>query len=1047
MPEPTSEQKPTPEIVSVEKFWKLVAASKLIDPGMLESLRREFQGLPSQPGRAAEPSQSAATAVVAKRLVDRGVLSLWQAKRLARGERGPYFIDDYRLIDRLEYDGRGLLFQARHDPSGREVRLVLLSKSLCNQIEVWTSIVQQTTIAHQAKNSMLSRTWALEQSQGQRFIVCEQIEGMPLADELARFGAFQSGPAGTLILAIAQAVAELHRLGTVHGAISLDTLLREPPKDDEDPRSGSVRLLQFPQGVDPHQVTRSVLFDTQERVSQLGRRASFIAPELMVPGGVCDARSDVYALGCVFHSLLTGLLPCWLKTPKHTLAQAALLGPAPLGPPRVPAPVAALISCMVARDPAARHATAQEAAAAIAECFGLADISAGDVLGGPSKNTPAMRLSPALPQAAPSQFSAPEIAPAVAIVKGAADFTGVETLATPRMLSGAGNPPGLFDLAIQKGTLAARRRAARLRLIGMSIVGVVSVVSIAAILFWSAPAFDSKSKGKSLASKKKSAVDSPPAGDTKPPTPAPEKPVVGAISDPPPPAPKPPAGEKSVAQPVLVSDPDLPWASPTAGLPPNLEYLPPGSQLILLARPADIHNDPEGLLFVRSLGPRVEEAIKKLTGICGCELSGIEVLQAGWQADGRDQVVGGFMFRLTAPIPTPIDPASWKNAWGDTKEVTLKSETIYKGETLSYWLPSAEQGQVLVVAGESILKEMVESGREADRSDTIKASLPLDLEVLVGMLDRKRHLTLFGSPTYLLNDGRAVMAGSLVKLVEPLGDFFLTGKASASKTTSPKVAAAAALSLHCGQNFYIEIDTIATLDEPAKVLAKTLAERVAALADTIETYCAHLNPHAYGRKLVLRLPAMMRVLSANARSGAEGKGVVLNGYLPQHAGHNLVLAAELALEQSGGAANETVAGSTPAKNGGDGSGAAQGALAKLQKKITLTFNRDNLERSIQMLAEETGVPMEIMGSDLQLEGITKNQSFGLDEKDQTADAILKIILARSNTDGKLVYVVRTKGGIESIEITTRAAVAKRGDKLPPGFEKAKTEEKPKETQK
>ena len=74
------------------------------------------------------------------------------------------------------------------------------------------------------------------------------------------------------------------------------------------------------------------------------------------------------------------------------------------------------------------------------------------------------------------------------------------------------------------------------------------------------------------------------------------------------------------------------------------------------------------------------------------------------------------------------------------------------------------------------------------------------------------------------------------------------------------------------------------------------------------------------------------------------------------------------------------------------------------------------------------------GHALELEGITKNQSFGLDEQNQTADAILRTILARSNPDGKLVYVVRNKGGAESIEITTRAAAAKRGDVLPPGFE-------------
>jgi hypothetical protein len=79
------------------------------------------------------------------------------------------------------------------------------------------------------------------------------------------------------------------------------------------------------------------------------------------------------------------------------------------------------------------------------------------------------------------------------------------------------------------------------------------------------------------------------------------------------------------------------------------------------------------------------------------------------------------------------------------------------------------------------------------------------------------------------------------------------------------------------------------------------------------------------------------------------------------------------------------------------------------------------------------VPIEILGKDLELEGITKNQSFGLDESDQPAEAILRTILARSNPDGKLIYVFRKNDGVESIDITTRAAAAKRGDEVPAVF--------------
>ena len=61
-----------------------------------------------------------------------------------------------------------------------------------------------------------------------------------------------------------------------------------------------------------------------------------------------------------------------------------------------------------------------------------------------------------------------------------------------------------------------------------------------------------------------------------------------------------------------------------------------------------------------------------------------------------------------------------------------------------------------------------------------------------------------------------------------------------------------------------------------------------------------------------------------------------------------------------------------------------------------------------MLFEDIGIKYEILGSDMQLEGITKNQSFGLDEHDKPAEEILQKIMRLANPDGKLVYVIKPK---------------------------------------
>ena len=141
-------------------------------------------------------------------------------------------------------------------------------------------------------------------------------------------------------------------------------------------------------------------------------------------------------------------------------------------------------------------------------------------------------------------------------------------------------------------------------------------------------------------------------------------------------------------------------------------------------------------------------------------------------------------------------------------------------------------------------------------------------------------------------------------------------------------------------------------------------------------------------------------------------------------GQNLLLASEFALwEQPKAGAGS--AGGAPKKPAGAG--------AALAKQISISFPRDTLENSLQMVSTEIGVEISILGTELQLEGITKNQSFSLNERDQPAREILRKILKLANSDGKLVYVIKPPpaGGEPIIFITTRAAAAKRGNKLPP----------------
>jgi len=954
---------------SPTQLWDLLAQSRLVASEQLHALRQSHASLPHA---AADDAKA-----VARWLVQHGAITIWQARRLIAGKVGPFFVGDYRLLDQRPGDGQAGLFTARHEPSGRDVSVVMLTGRRCADPMVWTEIVNRTTAANRAVDPVLSRTWALEQAGANRFIVCEHVAGEPLAAELARRGPLPLAEAGQIALAVAAAMAEVHAAGSVHGGVSLDAVFREPPRADG--TAAGVRLLQFPLVGDPHAVPLRPLIDTPDQVGRLGTRAAFIAPELTRPGVAADTRSDVYALGCLVHALVSGRPPCWKGEPRATLLEAATVGPAPLAPPAVPVEVATLVGYLTARDPAARYQHASDAAQAIAACFGL---PAPAVAAMPESAGGARDAS--ADQAWPVVSAAPVVAP--------------RPVASPAVTRNRGSGAGLIAAL----------------LVGLGLSGAGAYYALSA-----KPAGGRQSKP---AAEPPPAVEPPAtadlsAGDR---TPVPAKPSATSAAT------ETAAEEKGgVAVPAaeedrrpvvhVVDDPNLPWESPTKGRPPVLAYLPPNAQWLLLARPAAIFADDEASLFVKALGPDVEAAVTAAAALAGCEPAELESLQAGWLAPSTEESVMGLTLRLVESKTVPDDEAFRARAWAAKRSQEIAGETVFSGGGRVFWLPERERGRVLVVAPPALMEEIIadaaatHSGREKGGT---AVSLDRDLETLVEMLDADRHFTLAGLPHHLLTNGRpTALVGPLARLAEPLEAF------------CGEDVKAAAVSLHCGDDFYAEVDAVTALDLPAAKAAPVLAERLSRLPDDVEAYCTRLAPDPYGGRLVMRLPGMLRSLAANLRAGAEPNGAVLNVVLPRPAGHNIALAAELALAQSPLGAAPIAAAAAPA---------ATDALGKLEKKITLVFAKDTLEKTIQMISDEVGVPMEIVGPDLQLEGITKNQSFGLQEEDKSAKAILKVVLQKANPDGKLVYVVAKQDGEEVILITTRAAAEKRRDTLAPG---------------
>jgi hypothetical protein len=482
------------------------------------------------------------------------------------------------------------------------------------------------------------------------------------------------------------------------------------------------------------------------------------------------------------------------------------------------------------------------------------------------------------------------------------------------------------------------------------------------------------------------------------------------------------------------------YASPTAGASLDLSHFVPGAFLVVALRPAEIMAIPDKYRLLDPVvlgdwGPWFLDSLPKLAGTAN---SDIEQVILG-VLEGPDSM----SFRTACVIRTKeaIPEERLLGVWGDPVPTQIDDAKTFVKDGIAYYLPPAGRGKIIVIAPQAEMAEVIKYRGESPL-------LPRrEMDMLLQSTDADRQLTILYTPYFFEFGGRSLVAGPAGRGIGPLnwlatgyGLPTMEGTAGAGAAPPPMPAnpddalppKAVVFSAHFAENFFWELRYYAggaTADNDAP--ARAIADRVREIPSLVDTYLFEAQLTAYSRRMLLaRFPPMVKFAARNTRAAAGEKQLVLRGYLPAKSVQNVALGTYLCLLEGPGAAPPTVV------DTGNDHGKPPTALQALQYRMSFSFERNSVDFTLAKIAEQIGIPIEISKQDLMLEGITKGQSFGMDERDVTVDELLRKLFRKVNPDGKLVYQVKptVPGGPDVIVITTRAAVQKRNESLLPVFE-------------
>ena len=304
------------------------------------------------------PASDART--LAGELLRRGWLSAFQINQLFRGQGAMLRLGPYVLLDRLGEGGMGAVYKALQTQLDRIVALKVIRRERINNPGVINRFQREIRAAAQLQHPNVVTVHDAGEDGDTLFLVMEYVEGTDLAKLLKQRGPLPIAEACDCARQAALGLEHIRQRGLVHRDIKPANLLRAA-------EHGLIKIADL--GLARLRGDEGAL--TADG-SVLGT-PDFLAPEQALDARSVDIRADLYSLGGTLYCLLSGQPPYPGGSAMEKLMRHQRETPVPLRSLRadVPAAVEALVSRLMARNPADRFQTPGEAATALAEVLAV----------------------------------------------------------------------------------------------------------------------------------------------------------------------------------------------------------------------------------------------------------------------------------------------------------------------------------------------------------------------------------------------------------------------------------------------------------------------------------------------------------------------------------------------------------------------------------------------------------------------------------------------------------------------------------------------------